>query len=79
MATTKHSQPAPVEVWAWAQLKAWTLTVDHKLAVIIAALNVLLESGGTVSPALQEALNELGGAIQTVDDKVPDKPTTQEQ
>jgi hypothetical protein len=70
----RRSKPAPIEVWGWMQLRAWTVATDRKLFVIMMALKQLLDAGGQVSPELEAALNELEGAVQAVDEKVADKP-----
>lgn len=62
--------------WAW--LRSWTASVDRKLNLIFLGVKQILAGGGAISPELETAFNELAKEIQIVDDKVPDKPSTQE-
>jgi hypothetical protein len=65
----------PIEVATLAGQQQQTVLLNQILDRINLILIWIKRGGGPISPELKTAIDGLGIAIQTVDDKVPDKHT----
>lgn len=61
-------------VQALADIKAQADKAKAEVIAAVAALEAALASAGTVSPAVEAALADLRGAVQSIDDLNPDAP-----